>query len=233
MANALLHQLTRHPDAARWISPALSRLSPDSPHPVWTTHNPRESEGPLDPDRYLVYWTDWYQGQFQKPFQASTSKKGAFVNAEALFDFLASDLVQEGDPKHGKDLFEKAQCLQCHGGDPLGGGRLFGPDLTGVTSRLNPTELAESIAFPSRTVAERYQATEVELKNGTVWTGFITQQTPQSITLATQESIQQISPKEVHAIQPQTLSLMPEGLLNDFSREDIKDLMAFLRTLGN
>jgi len=150
---------------------------------------------------------------------------------EALLDFLAGDRVRGGDPRRGREVFARAQCQQCHG-DPSDGGRLFGPELAGVTRRLNRTELAEAMVLPSKLVVDRFRATEVELKDGSVLAGFVTERDDDILTLSVQDSIQRIPLANIESVRPQARSLMPDGLLNGLRWRDIRDLFAYLDALG-
>src|SRR6185503_8654283 len=142
---------------------------------------------------------------------------------------LRSEL-HAGDAARGAKAYERLQCNSCHGGGVTPGqeGRLFGPDLAGVTRRLARQELADAIVYPSKQVAERFQARVVQLKEGEPITGFITEQTEDSLTLAAREEVHRIPRSRIRAIEPQATSLMPERLLNTLTDDDIRDLLAFL-----
>jgi putative heme-binding domain-containing protein len=125
---------------------------------------------------------------------------------------------------------ELVTCNACHGGGVTPGreGRIFGPDLAGVTRRLSRVELADALVYPSKQVPDRFKAFEIELKDATPLTGFITEQDTEAVTLADREQVHRIARSQIRAITPQNLSLMPANLLNRLSWEDIRDLMAFL-----
>ena len=112
-------------------------------------------------------------------------------------------------------------------------GRLFGPDLTGVTRRLTREELADAMVYPSKQVADRFKATEVTLKDTTTLTGFLTAQSADSITLVDREQVHQIPRSTVQSLSSLSTSLMPERLLNRLSWDEIKDLLAFLDEAGS
>jgi putative heme-binding domain-containing protein len=189
--------------------------------------------GQTDPDEKahagFEFWKQWYESKFRRPFVAKTPqpRKG---DAE-IHDFLVSDAVMGGDAGRGAKLYEMAGCNECHGGGVTPGkeGRIFGPDLLGVTQRLSREEVANAIAFPGRDVPDRFKATEVECKDGVAWVGFITEQTKEVVTLATRDDVKRIPRANIEKISPQSGSLMPQGLLGRFKDEEIRDLYAFLR----
>jgi putative heme-binding domain-containing protein len=77
-------------------------------------------------------------------------------------------------------------------------------------------------------VPDRFKGYEVELKDSTPLTGFITEQNDESVTLADREQVHRIPKSRVRAITPQAVSLMPDRLVNRLSSDEIRDLLAFL-----
>ena len=66
-----------------------------------------------------------------------------------LFSFLIS--YAQGDPGKGKEIFTK-RCASCH---TVGGGKLVGPDLQGVTARRDLDWLKKFIQKPSALIEEK------------------------------------------------------------------------------
>ena len=73
---------------------------------------------------------------------------------------------------------------------------------------------------------------EVALKDNTSFTGFITEQNDDFVTVAEREQVRRIPRKQVEKISSQTISLMPERLLAHLTDEEIRDLLAYLENLG-
>ena len=148
------------------------------------------------------------------------------------FIFLAGT-ARGGDIERGGKTYE-ALCVKCHGGVNKGEQQaaIFGPDLAGVTRRLNREEFADAIVYPSKLVPDRYKGKIVQLADGNVLTGFITAETDDELTLATQERIERISREKIVLSAPQETSLMPDGLLSRLEWDEMRDLVAFLEELG-
>ena len=142
---------------------------------------------------------------------------------------LSADF-RRGDAGGGARVYERLQCNSCHGGGVTPGqeGRLFGPDLAGVTRRLSRQEFADAIVYPSKQVADRFKAQQVQLKEGESLTGFITEQNDETVTLADRDLVHRIPRTQIRSVTPQSTSLMPEHLLNRLSPVEIRDLLAFL-----
>ncbi len=133
----------------------------------------------------------------------------------------------EGDPYRGKAQF-KENCARCHKLYAEGGE--IGPDLTGYQRDQLPTLLRNIIA-PSLEIREGYQTVVVRMEDGSVLTGFIENQSDERFTLkAIDGTSHVISKSEVDQVLKQMTSLMPEGMLNALSDQQIADLLAYLRS---
>jgi putative heme-binding domain-containing protein len=152
---------------------------------------------------------------------------------------LAPDLAKVGFGRnldHGKELFTRMACAQCH---KLGKeGNTYGPDLTDVFKRWKSdrASVLAQIIEPSKVIDERYRNHEFELKNGDTLLGMIVTEEAGSITVQTGPAdalIQTIKKSDIKQQQPQPSSLMPVGLLNSLSREEIFDLLAYIESGGN
>ncbi len=133
----------------------------------------------------------------------------------------------EGDPYRGKAQF-KTNCARCHKLYAEGGE--IGPDLTGYQRDQLPT-LIRNIIAPSLEIREGYQTVGVRMEDGAVLTGFIENQTEDQFTLkAVDGKSHVISKSDVEQVLQQMTSLMPEGMLNAMTDQQIADLLAYLRS---
>jgi len=178
----------------------------------------------------VTFWKDWYERRYGRKFESSLLAGGRERSDEELCRvFLSADL-HVGDATRGAKLYERLQCNGCHGGGVTPGqeGRLFGPDLAGVTRKLSRGDLADAIVYPSKQVADRFRAHELRLKEGEPLVGFITEQTEDTVTLAARDQVHRILRSRIQSIAPQATSLMPERLVNTLTDDEIRDLLAFL-----
>jgi putative heme-binding domain-containing protein len=133
----------------------------------------------------------------------------------------------------GKAAFSSARCIQCHRFGNEGGA--IGPDLTAVASRFGPRDILESILEPSRVLAEQFQNMNFMLKNGDVVTGRIVEENDQRAIVMTDSLLQtkiEIPKSHIQQRVPSKISPMPESLVNDYTREEILDLIAYLESGG-
>ncbi|QEH35261.1 Auracyanin-A precursor [Aquisphaera giovannonii] len=157
---------------------------------------------------------------------------------EWAFDDLAASVRGLGNDRSfaaGKQLFQSASCASCH---KLGGvGKEFGPDLSKLEPRQSPEELLRNILEPSAKINEKYQAYLFELESGQVASGLIVAETPDSVSLV-ENPLASTEPKvikksEIEARKPSTASIMPKGLLDRLTREEILDLVAYVAAGGD
>ena len=109
------------------------------------------------------------------------------------------------------------------------GGRI-GPDLTRIGQVRSERDLLEAIAFPSASFARGYEPVVVRTRSGQVHTGVLrNNDLPDEIVLATERDELRIPRRDVVEMQPGTVSLMPPGLIDQLSRQELADLLAFLK----
>lgn len=234
MANLLVSQLSRRREAFHSVEAALVTLArarrPDFKPAEETSRRVEETVQRTASE----FWKNWYAERFGQKFESVLKSAAPEKSNEELHRFILSATIPSSRRDSGAKIFERLQCHTCHGGGVTPGqeGRLFGPDLAGVTRRLSRIELADALVFPSKQVADRFKAVEVQLKEGEPLTGFITEESPEGVVLATREQAHRIPRAKVQSIKPQSASLMPERLLNGLNDEELLELLAFLDRLG-
>jgi len=137
---------------------------------------------------------------------------------------LTPDSLKDADRSHGRLVYAK-NCAACH--------RLFddggtaGPELTG-SQRANLDYVLENMLDPSALVAGEYQVTILATKNGRTLTGIIKQETDKTVMVQTQNESIIVPKSEIEARERSPLSMMPEGLLDKLTKEEVRDLVAYL-----
>lgn len=139
-------------------------------------------------------------------------------------------LVASGDIRRGQLVFKSAKtsCLACHAIGYLGG--KTGPDLTRIGQIRTERDLLESILFPSASFVRSYEPVKIALANGKVLQGLVRSETATELVIQTgpdQES--RISRQEIEVMEPSTVSVMPAGLDNQLTSQELADLVAFLK----
>jgi len=134
----------------------------------------------------------------------------------------------------GQAALAAASCLKCH--RFRGDGGNVGPDLTAVGRRFSVRDLLESIIIPSKTISDQYQATVFDLKDGRTVVGRVANMYRDTLSIMTDMldsgTFTDIRRRDIEETRPSSVSMMPGGLLDTFSREEILDLLAYLRSGG-
>ncbi len=140
--------------------------------------------------------------------------------------------ISGGDASRGQAVFysEKAMCGVCHKVQMRGG--QVGPDLSQIGRIRTERDLLEAILYPSASLARDFESYTVATKDGESVSGVIQKETPDAIQLAgaTGQPVM-IARNTVTSVTPSALSIMPQGLEQALSKEELRDLVAYLRSL--
>ncbi|MFO0890044.1 MAG: PVC-type heme-binding CxxCH protein [Isosphaeraceae bacterium] len=138
--------------------------------------------------------------------------------------------VPSGDVRRGQLVFhsEKAACFTCHAIGYRGGN--VGPDLTKVGQVRSERDLLEAIVYPSASFIRSYEPVVVATADGKVVNGLLRNETSEEILLVTGANQEARVPRaDIEEIRPSTVSVMPAGLDQQLSPQDLADLVAFLK----
>jgi putative membrane-bound dehydrogenase-like protein len=151
-----------------------------------------------------------------------------FVQQKAKLESLVST-VSGGDVRRGQSVFNntKAACSSCHAIGYLGG--KVGPDLTRIGGTRSERDLLESIVFPSASFVRSYEPVLVATKDGKVHNGILKRDSDEVVLATTATEEIRIPRSEIDEMKPGTVSIMPAGLDQQLSAQDLADLVAFLR----
>ncbi|MEI7863437.1 MAG: HEAT repeat domain-containing protein, partial [Planctomycetota bacterium] len=134
-----------------------------------------------------------------------------------------------GDAARGHAVFagSKGACTTCHAMAYVGG--RFGPDLSRIGGIRTPHDLLEAIVRPSAAFVRSYEPVVVITEDGLAYQGILREENASEVVLQTgAAAIERIARSDVAAIEPGTVSLMPQGYDTVLSPEELADLVAFL-----
>ena len=151
-------------------------------------------------------------------------KMASGSRASALERFLPA-LNLTGSVAAGQKTFV-ARCASCH---RLGGqGVNLGPDLASVRSN-GKEKLLTSLLDPNREVAPQFASYTIETKDGESITGIIASESATAVLLRQANGVEkETARKNIVTMQSQGQSLMPEGLEEGLSAQDMADLIEFI-----
>jgi putative membrane-bound dehydrogenase-like protein len=135
----------------------------------------------------------------------------------------------KADATKGKTVFINT-CSVCHmvGNE----GKDFGPKLTEIGSKYAKDGLLDAIVHPSDGISFGYEGWELKMKDGSTLSGIIASKTETSIDLKLPGGAkQQIKTSDVASKKEMKESLMPEGLYQNMSNNDLANLLGYLESL--
>ncbi len=139
---------------------------------------------------------------------------------------LSEEVLATANPVAGKLVFERS-CASCH--QLYGEGMQIGPDLTG-SNRANLDYFLINVLFPSEDVSPAFKLVTLTLSDGRTLTGNIINEDSQVVTFRQVGQTQRINTSDIVKRVVSETSLMPPGLLDNLSRQDVRDLVGYLRT---
>ena len=140
--------------------------------------------------------------------------------------------TQPGDGKRGQMIFNSAKtnCATCHKIGYVGG--MIGPDLSRIGSIRVEKDLLESIVLPSASFVRSYEPVQVMRLDGRSHSGILKKDAPDEIvlTISATEDIR-IPRGDIDTFKAGTVSVMPAGLDQQLTKQELADLLAFLKGL--
>jgi putative membrane-bound dehydrogenase-like protein len=136
----------------------------------------------------------------------------------------------KGDVRRGQAVFnsQKATCISCHAIGYVGG--KIGPDLTRIGQIRSERDLLESIVFPSASFVRSYEPVQVTTTAGKTYNGLVRQETPEAVVLALTATEEVRLPRsEIEEMVPSKLSVMPAGMDKVLTKQELADLVSFLK----
>ncbi len=158
--------------------------------------------------------------------EAIKNKKGQ-VGESSIEDVLLALQQIEGDPEAGAALFVKQGCIACHTVDASG--PMKGPFMGQIGSIMNREKIAESILKPNASISQGFATVQIELKSGEMYVGFVTAESAEKVTINNIAGIAtEIKTADIKDRKELEMSMMPEGLANALSYEELASLVAYL-----
>ena len=152
-------------------------------------------------------------------FQSRANERTAIVESHK------DALVLDASAANGKPVFEE-NCASCH--VRQGGRGRIGPDLSGVNNKTHE-ELLTHILDPSFDIQANYTNYIVVDNGGRVYDGLLAGESAHAVTLRGEYEDVTIRREDIAEMRASDVSLMPEGFEEDISRQELADVIAYLR----
>jgi putative heme-binding domain-containing protein len=163
-----------------------------------------------------------------KPAAVDDSPK---IGSLSISDATAAVLKRSGDAAFGQRVFTKANCAACHtvrADEPQ-----KGPFLGNIAKTYKRPELAAAILEPNKTIAQGFTTNSILTVDGKVLTGFVTNELSDRVTIRDQQGKElTISKDEIEVRKTMKTSVMPTGLMNEYTTHEVASLLDYLQSLA-
>ncbi|HEV8544497.1 MAG TPA: PVC-type heme-binding CxxCH protein [Verrucomicrobiae bacterium] len=139
---------------------------------------------------------------------------------------LTSAVLGQADPREGRAVFKRT-CASCHSLFDDGG--KLAPELTG-SQRGNLDYILENVVDPNAVVWDRYKAAYFETSDDRLISGIIVRENEGTVTIQTQTGTVTLPRTDIVKRTQSNLSMMPEGLLEALSDQEIVNLVDYLQS---
>jgi putative membrane-bound dehydrogenase-like protein len=189
--------------------------------------------------------------KYPKAVQEAATKLYADLEEATKEQRLKLDTIlkdtKPGDRLRGQAVFSstKAACSNCHKVHYVGG--QVGPDMTKIGAIRSERDLLEAIVYPSASFVRSYEPVKVEMKDGRVYNGILKDSVPFETDRGNHEQLKRsgflvvlqvnatdevrLAQEEIEEITPGKVSVMPAGLDQQLTPQELADLVAFLKSL--
>ena len=153
------------------------------------------------------------------------------LTEEQLATF-AKEVAEQGDPVRGEEIFHRKRlnCLKCHA---VGGvGERVGPDLLQPRDDKTLSYLIESVLLPNKVLRKGFETVNVATETGQAYSGVVVEETDTELVLRDLTRPEIRIPKNSIEDRVPGNSLMPTNVVAMLNRQDVVDLLRFLRELG-
>jgi len=186
----------------------------------------------ISPNRIRLLAVDTNEG-----IQASVAKIWGKINTETnkereeVVTRTANTLRWDarGDAERGLAVYDRI-CGQCHLMN--GRGAEVGPNIT-ANGRGSYEQLLVSVFNPSLVIGDAYKSVTLRTVDGTVVTGLLVEKSDKRTVIKVQGGKEETIPiEEIEEYKQDKKSLMPEGIENQMTAQELADLFALLTLEG-
>ncbi|PCE65889.1 DUF7133 domain-containing protein [Sediminicola luteus] len=167
--------------------------------------------------------------EIQMDLDKIKNQKGQIGKA-SIEDVMLALAEIPGNPQKGKQLFTQQGCVVCHSVEK--GQTLKGPYMGQIGSIMNREQIAESILKPNASISQGFSSVYLETKDGSGYSGFISEETAKKIVLRTiTGQVHTLQVSDIASREELETSMMPSGLANALSYDEFASLVTYLSTL--
>ncbi len=154
------------------------------------------------------------------------NKKGQ-IGESSIEDIMIALKQIKGDPEKGKKLYKSQACFTCH--SLTASEVMKGPFMGQIGSIMNREKIAESILKPNASISQGFSTVQLKTKEGDFYVGFVTKETATDLSIRDMTGVaKELKISDIAERNELETSMMPSGLVNALSYEEMASLVAFL-----
>ena len=183
----------------------------------------RADVSPYALQQLQTYSAPQIQSRVNRLWKSSTALERA-ADFKRLTELMTPAHLNTGNVQQGRRVFQQS-CARCH--TLFGEGGTLAPDLTG-SGRRKTEYILRNLTDPSAQIDEAFRLTTLLTNDGRLLSGFIIRQNDNAITIRTQDATVSMPMTRVEELTASDKSMMPDGMLNALTDEQIRDLLVYL-----
>ena len=192
---------------------------------------PSTSAYHANPDQYLAS----LGLEIQDPLLLTVNRQQTEWQLSDLASSVEDEFETGRDFENGRQMFKLASCFSCH--KLQGEGYELGPDLLALPAEWSPIDVLNHILEPSQKIDEKFQTQIFQLVSGNTVSGIVIEEDDQTVKIVEnpllEASATMLHQDDIDARRLSDVSIMPKGLLDSLSKEEILDLLAYLIAGGD
>lgn len=231
---ALARQL-HSSELVQWFNDVGRNYGDGSSYAKYLTRISKDAMGTLTTDERTALAPLLEESVEYTPWKAMIERKHVNTWTAKELEPLLDKVARGRDFLSGRAAFNDAMCIVCHRFGNEGGS--VGPELTAASSKYSRHDILEAILEPSKEVSDQFQTFDIVKKDGDDVSGRITDDNGQRIivqkpSLTGAEITTEVPVSEIARREASKSSLMPAGLLNGLTEDEILDLLAYIESMG-
>jgi putative heme-binding domain-containing protein len=141
-------------------------------------------------------------------------------------EILSDGTLAKADATRGRAVYTK-HCASCH--KMFGEGQTVGPELTG-SQRANLDYVLENVLDPSAVVPNEFRLINFTTADERVVSGIVLRETKDAVTVRTANDTVILPTADIAGRKQTNVSIMPDGLFDQLKPDEVRDLIAYLRS---
>ena len=173
--------------------------------------------------------------EFRDPLLLTINRATTEWKVGDLSASIGSEFQTGRDFANGQQMFTIGSCVSCH--KFAGKGHELGPDLTQMDVKWTAEDILNHLIEPSTKIDEKYKTQIFQLISGNTVSGVVVSEDDRVVRIVENPLVQAntttIAKADIDERVASNVSIMPKGLLDSLSKDEIFDLIGYVISAGN